>query len=101
MTFIKSYWISINRLKRRPFNHKAYLTPLGKTLVKDRTRDFEIIFTMKESDSYVFTSDKNHYKPLRRDTLTKEINLTLRKLAESLPHNPNLSSHSFRIGFIT
>ena len=56
---------------------------------------------MKESDSYVFTSEKNYCKPLRRETLTKEINLILREFAENLPHKPNITSHSFRIGFIT
>lgn len=100
-TLIKSSWISINRSKRGPSSHKAYLTPLGKTLIKKRQRDFEIIFSMKELDSYVFTSSSNHSKPLRRDTLTKEINYVMRNLANELPTQPNLTSHSFRIGFIT
>ena len=96
-----SNWISINRSKRGPSSHKAYLTGLGKTLMDKRRQDFEIIFTMKQLNNYVFTSEKTHYKPLRRDTLTKEINLVLRNLSKILPDKPNLTTHSFRIGFIS
>ena len=67
----------------------------------NRRKDFEIIFTIKDLDSYVFTSEKSHDKPLRRDTLTKEINLSLRNLSKNLPNKPNLTSHSFRIGSIS
>ena len=101
LTLVKSNWISINRSKRGPSSHKAYLTALGKKLMDNRRQDFEIIFTMKKLDDYVFTSEKNQYKPLRRDTLTKEINLVLRNLSKILPDNPNLTTHSFRIGFIS
>lgn len=98
---INSNWISINRSKRGPSSHKAYLTALGKQLVDDRKQDFKILFAIKELEGYVFSSEKNQCKPLRRDTLTKEINLVLRKLGESLDNKPNLTSHSFRIGFIS
>ena len=101
LTLVNSGWIGINRSKRGPSSHKAYLTPLGKKLVDQRNRDFEIIFAMKELDGYVFTSEKDQYKPLRRETLTREINLALRNLAEKLTDKPNLTSHSFRAGFIT
>ena len=40
-------------------------------------------------------------KPLRRNTLTKEINLVLRNLSKNLPDKPYLTTHSFRIGFIS
>lgn len=30
---IQSYWIAINRLKRGPASHKAFLTPEGKRIV--------------------------------------------------------------------
>ena len=66
-----------------------------------RRQDFEILIAMKELDGYIFTSEKNPYKPLRRDTLTKEINLVLQNLSKKLPNKPNLTSHSFRIGFIS
>ena len=38
---------------------------------------------------------------LRRESLTKSINTVTRKASEKLPGNPNITSHSFRIGFIT
>ena len=56
LTLVESNWISINRSKRGPSSHKAYLTGLGKTLMDKRHQDFEIIFTMKQLENYVFTS---------------------------------------------
>ena len=56
---------------------------------------------MKKLDDYGFTSEKNHCKPLKRDTLTQEINIVLENLSKNLPDNPNLTTHSFRIGFIS
>ena len=38
---------------------------------------------------------------LRRESLTKSINVVTRKASEELPDKPNITSHSFRIGFIT
>ena len=67
----------------------------------DRRQYFEIIFTMKKLDGYVFTSEKNYYKPLRRDTVTKEINFVLRNMSKNLTDKPNLTIHSFRIGLIS
>lgn len=99
--FINSNWISMNRSKLGPSSHEAYLnlTTLGKKLVDDRKRDFQILFAIKELDGYVFSSEKNNYRPLRSDTLTKQINLVLRK--QSLEDKLNLTSYSFRIGFIS
>ena len=64
LTLVKSNWIS---------SHKAYLTGLGKKLMDNRRQDFEIIFAMKKLDDYVFTSEKNHYKPLRLTKVFYEI----------------------------
>ena len=38
---------------------------------------------------------------LRRDSLTKQVNSVMRKLSKTLPNQPNITSHSFRTGFIT
>ncbi len=65
-TLLEEGWISIDRLKRGPANHKAFLTSEGKKLVKARKRDFEFLFLMKTKDSYVFTSDRNPNQMLRR-----------------------------------
>ena len=52
---IKSNWIAIDPSKSGRDNHKAFLTPQGEKLLKDRTKDFELIFMLKEPDSYIFS----------------------------------------------
>lgn len=76
----------------------AFLTKEGQKVVKDRQKDFQVIFSMKEENSYIFT---NHSKILSRETFTKAINLVTRKVSEEIPSKPNITSHSFRIGYIT
>lgn len=100
-TLVEEGWITIDRSKRGPANHKAFLTKEGKKLVKAREKDFQIIFLMKESDSYVFTSESNHFRRLTRETLTKSVNKLTHKIAVNLVNKPNITSHSFRIGYIT
>ena len=100
-TLIEEGWIAIDRSKRGPANHKAFLTKEGKKLVKDRQKDFQFIFLMKELDSYVFTNESNHSKTLTRETITKAVNLLTRMVCEEISSKPNITSHSFRIGYIT
>jgi len=56
---------------------------------------------MKEPDSYVFTNESNHYKILTRETITKAVNIVTRTISEEIISKPNITSHSFRIGYIT
>ena len=70
-------------------------------MVKDRQKDFQFIFLMKEPDSYVFTNESNHSKILTRETITKAVNLVTRRVSEEIFSKPNITSHSFRIGYIT
>jgi len=100
-TLVEEGWIDIDRSKRGPANHKAFLTKEGKKLVKDRQKDFQFIFLMKEPDSYVFTNESNHSKRLTRETITKAVNLVTRTVSEEILSKPNITSHSFRIGYIT
>ena len=100
-TLVEEGWIAIDRSKRGPTNHKAFLTKEGKKLVKDRQKDFQFIFLMKEPDSYVFTNESNHSKTLTRETITKAVNLVTRSISEEIISKPNITSHSFRIGYIT
>jgi len=67
----------------------------------DRKKDFQYIFLIKEPDAYVFTSEVNHYKKLRREAITKDVNKVMRVVSKQLPGQPNVTSHSFRIGYIT
>jgi integrase len=100
-TLVKESWISIDRSKKGPSNHKAFLTYEGKKIVKDRKKDFELIFLMKSLDAYIFTSQLNQDKMLRRETLTRDVNKIMRTVSTQLPGKPNITSHSFRIGYIT
>ena len=38
---------------------------------------------------------------LRRESITRDVNLAMAEVAQQLPTKPNLSSHSFRAGYIT
>jgi len=100
-TLLAEGWISIDRLKRGPANHKAFLTSEGKKVVKARKRDFEFLFLMKDKDSYVFTSDRKPNQKLRRETITMDVNKVMHSVSNLLPSKPNITSHSFRIGYIS
>ena len=100
-TLLNEGWISIDRLKRGPANHKAFLTSEGKKLVKGRKRDFEFLFLMKDKDSYIFTSDRKPNQKLRRETITMDVNKVTHSVSKLLPSKPNITSHSFRIGYIS
>ena len=100
-TLFKENWIAIDRSKRGPSNHKAFLTKEGKKIIQDRQKDFQLIFLMKEPDSYLFTAEANHSKQLDRVAITRDVNKVMREVSNRLPTKPNITSHSFRIGFIT
>jgi integrase len=100
-TLLEEGWISIDRLKRGPSNHKAFLTSEGKKVVKARKRDFEFLFLMKDKDSYLFTSDRKPNQMLRRERITMDVNKVMHSVSNLLPSKPNITSHSFRIGYIT
>ena len=100
-TLLTEGWISIDRLKRGPSNHKAFLTLKGKKLVKARKRDFEFLFLTKTKDSYVFTSERESNKKLRRETITMDVNRVMHSVSKDLSPKPNITSNSFRIGYIS
>lgn len=100
-TLLEEGWIAIDRSKRGPSNHKAFLNKEGRRIIHDRKKDFDFIFLMKTEDSYVFTTDSDHVTPLHRVTITKQINTILKDASAQLEGEPNITSHSFRIGYIT
>ena len=61
----------------------------------------KFIFLMKEPDSYVFSAESNHSEQLGRVVITKDVNKAMRQVSNQLPGKPNITSHSFKIGFIT
>ena len=100
-TLLEFYWIGIDRSKRGPANHKAFLTREGRKLVDERKKDFELLFLMKNPDSYIFTSESNHHQMLSRETITRDVNRVMRSVSENLSDQPNITSHSFRVGYIS
>ena len=100
-TLLGEGWISIDRLKRGPANHKAFLTSEGRKIVKARKRDFEFLFLMKDENSYVFTSDRKPNQKLGRQTITMDVNKVMHSVSNLLPSKPNITSHSFPIGYIS
>lgn len=100
-TLLQEGWILIDRLKRGPANHKAFLTKERKKLVKARKRNFEFLFLMKSKDSYIFTSDRKPNQKLQRETIPMNVNKVTRSVSNLLPAKPNITSYSFRIGYIS
>ena len=100
-TLVEESWIAIDRSKRGPTNHKAFLTKEGKKIIKDRQKDFQLIFLMKKPESFLFTSESHHSKPIRREVITKNVNKLMHQVSKQLNDKPNITSHSFRIGYIT
>ena len=100
-TLIEENWIAIDRSKRGPSNHKAFLTKEGKKIIQDRQKDFQLIFLIKEPNSYVFTPEANHSKQLDRVSITRDVNKVMWEVSNQLPGKLNITSHSFRIGYIT
>ena len=98
---LEAHWIGINHSKRGPANHKAFLTREGKKVVDERVKDFNFLFLMKDMDSYVFTSELNHKKMLSRETITRDVNQIMCSVSKSLPNQLNITSHSFRVGYIS
>jgi integrase len=99
-TLFKKGWIAIDRAKRGPLNHKAFLTEEGKKLLKNRFEDLKQVAYFKTADSFIFTAQDSD-QPLQRDAWNRIINSFLKRASEKLDNKPNLRSHSFRIGYIT
>lgn len=100
-TLVEENWIAIDRSKRGPSNHKAFLTQEGKKIIQDRKKDFQLIFLMKEPNAYVFSPEINHFKKLRREVITTDVNNIMHKVSKISSGQPNITSHSFRVGYIT
>ena len=94
-----NHWIAIDRAKRGPANHKAFLTKEGSRIMQERRSDFELMQLFKDGDSYIFT-EENSQKPLAQEAFTNLINKFIKECARKMDRNPNLSNHSFRVGFI-
>ena len=100
-TLIQEDWITMDRSKRGPSNHKACLTKEAKKIIQNRKKDLELIFLMKELDAYLFISESDNFKKLQLEAIIRDVNKVMRLVSKQLPSQPNLTSHSFRIDYIT
>ena len=99
-TLLAEGWIEINCFKRGRASHNVYLSKQGKQILKSRRKDLYLLYLSKDDNSYIFTSQFNHNKPIRREQITKDINKIMALVSKNLSDQPNLTSHSFRTGFI-
>jgi integrase len=100
-TLLKSDWIGIDRSKQGPANHKAFLTREVRKLVDERKKDFELLFLMKDLDSHIFISESNHDQILSREIIIIDVNRVMGSVSKSLPDQPNITNHSFGVGYIS
>jgi len=98
-TGYKSYWVGTKII----FSGKyaAYLSKQGKQILKSRQKDFDLLYLFKEDNSYIFSSQLDYNKHIRREQITEDINKIMGLVSKNLPDQPNLKSHSFRTSFIT
>ncbi len=81
-TLLAEGWIKIDRSKRGPASHKAYLSKQGKKILKSRQKDFDLLYLFKDDNSYIFTSQLDHNKHIRREQITKDINKIMALVSE-------------------
>jgi integrase len=98
-TLFTEQWINIDRTKRGFPNYKAFLTNEGTKIMQERFSDLEFLWQFKNENSHIFTQE-NLDKPLEREAFTTLINKFIKVSTQKIGGNPNLSSHSFRIGFV-
>ena len=91
-------WIIIKtESSTQNYEYKIFLTTNEQKILNDQRKDIELFLQWKESDAFIFTSDLNRYKPLRRESFTRSVNKILDQVSKKLPDKPKLTSHSFRI----
>jgi site-specific recombinase XerD len=100
--FEKQSYIVVDCKKLEKASHKAFLTPEGLKTLKERATDYEIVMKNKKDDEhFLFSTEKDPTKHISRETLTRDINDQLKIVSQKIDGNPVLTSHSFRIGYIT
>ena len=60
----------------------------------------KILSFSKKDDDYIFTSESSE-KPLERESFTNLMNQFIRNSARKMDNHPNLTTYSFRIGYIS
>lgn len=83
--------------KREANKEKAFLTQEGKKIAKNRKKDFQFLFLIKNSNSSIVSSHPNHHQMLSLERMRREI----RSVSKILSNQPKLNSHRFRIDSIS
>lgn len=95
--------LKINCLRKDPnIISKAFLSSEGKRIIQSRKNDFELLTLPKQYDSYIFTSSYNHAQPLARESMTKLINKSMKKVSDEFSdqHQQKITIYNFRDGYI-
>lgn len=64
-TLVEENYIAIEQSKLRPSNYNTFFTKEGKKTIQDRKKYFQLIFLIKESNAYIFSTETNHFQKLR------------------------------------
>nr|YP_009029090.1 hypothetical protein [Cylindrotheca closterium]YP_009029149.1 hypothetical protein [Cylindrotheca closterium]AGH28625.1 hypothetical protein [Cylindrotheca closterium]AGH28680.1 hypothetical protein [Cylindrotheca closterium] len=99
-TLIEKNWTAIDRNEGLAII-RHFLLRKARKLFKTRRKIFNSFFLMKEPNVYVFSPKTNHFKKLRREVITTDIGKVMRKISKIFPGQPNVTSHSFHVGYIT
>jgi integrase len=93
-------FLAFDRLKKGPTNKKAFLSPEGARIVKERRRDYEVLLKYSlPSNLFLFSSRKDVQDHFSRPYFTRQINEILDKVGKHF--DMRCTSHSFRKGHIT
>jgi integrase len=108
--------IPIDRKKGGAKQHKAFISKAGQTLLKARKQDFYFLLqylgltniTFKKSDIQTYNLNNRFLfqgqsidAPLSRATFTLQYNKMLKEIPLFIEKDLQISSHSFRAGYIT
>ena len=86
--------------REMPSSDKIYLSMEGNRLLKEREDDRKHVYHKKDGNSYIFSSQTNHNKTLRRESMTRSINKILKIVSKELDGKYFLTSYSLKTGYI-
>lgn len=90
---------TIPLIKRGNNKHFLALSKKGKSILNQFHTSFLQLMTDKNRDDFLFTTQKNLFKPIDRASFDHEINKVLVKASEF--YHKHIRSHSFRASIIT
>lgn len=79
---------------------KHFLPRKTRKLFKTGRKIFNLFFN-ERTKCLCFSPEINHFKKLRREVITTDVNKIMHKISKIFRGQPNITSHSFRVGYIT